>query len=799
MQSLSSVFQPYLPYLGIGTFILVTAYFVGRAVRGKPGPAESDWREELKDWSEKKIERRLEELVGKGEYRMAGEMAFSLEQWEDASGYYLKGKHPLGAAKSFLKQGKVREAAQIYQELEELPKAAALFEQSNDFASAGQIHYLQGELKKAAELFEQAGDKKRAAEIYYRAGLFRRSARLYEEGNEFKSAGEALAKALEQVEAKLGGELVPQDTSFFQTLSREAASDFSKAQNPDQAIALLDRAKLFEESATLLFELGRLKESAERCKMAGNLLKAAECLEKLGETGPAASLRADYYLEQGNKQEAVTEMEKAGSWERAAALYSELGDLKKSARALEKAGNFGAAGETWEKQESWQEAAEAYNQAGAFSKAGSCFEKAGELTRSSEMYEKSGEYYRAGSSLYRRGLLDRAVNSFQQVDKANPDYRKACSMLGKIFSEKGMLNLARESLRLAVDNQELSRSNLEDFYQLAVLDERLGDFEDSMAWYEKILLVNLDYQDARVRLERLRQQKTVIDSKSSMPSPMREDTHSLRESEPFGVEKPVRYEIVEEVGRGGMGIVYKARDTILDRIVAYKVLPANLKEHPTALRNFFREAKSAARLNHPNIVTVYDAGEEAGNYYIAMEYVEGETVKQILTREGKLPTKAMLLIAGQVCRALEYAHERKVVHRDIKSSNVMWTQERMTKLMDFGLAKVLEEVKGYQTMASGTPYYMSPEQALGKEVDQRTDIYSLGVTLFEMVTGQLPFRSGDAVYHHIHTPPPEAKSLDASVSDELSNLILRCMQKDSAGRFQNAKELLEALRKVRVE
>jgi len=793
--------QPYLPYLGLVVTVLVGLYFITQTVRGKAEPTELDWQEKIKDWSEKKIERQLQELLELGEFRVAADIAFYLERWPEAGEYYLKGKHSLGAARSFLKQGKIKEAAKIYQELDDLPKAAALFEQSNDFSSAGQIHYLQGELKKSAELFEQAGNKKRAAEIYFRAGLFRKAAQLYQEVSEFKTAGDALVKALEQIELKLGGEVVLTEMSFYQGLAREAAGNFRKAQNAEQAIALLDRAKLFDESGRMLEELGRLKESAERYQNAGMILKASECLEKLGEAGPAAELRAKYYLEQGKKQEAIAELEKAENWEQASAIYQELGDFKKSARALEKNGNFKAAAELWEKLENWQEAGEDYQKAGEFSQSGQCFERASELTRASEMFEKAGEFCRAGLSFYQRGLLDRAITSLQQVDKSKEDYQKACSLLGKIFQEKGMLNLARESLRLATENQEISRSNLEDFYQLAVLNERLGDFEDAMTVYEKILLVNLDYQDARGRLDRLKQQKTIIDSRStpSTPSAGMEDTQSLKETEPLGMEKPVRYEIVEEIGRGGMGIVYKARDTILDRIVAYKVLPGNLKEHPAALRNFFREAKSAARLNHTNIVTVYDAGEEAGNYYIAMEYVEGESVKQILTREGKLPVKAVLLIAGQVCRALEYAHERKVVHRDIKSSNVMWTKDRQTKLMDFGLAKVLEEVKGYQTIASGTPYYMSPEQAMGKEIDPRTDIYSLGVTMFEMVTGQLPFKTGDAVYHHIHTPPPEAKSIEASLDSELSNLILRCMQKDPQGRFQSAKELLEALKKVKVE
>ncbi|GAG16043.1 unnamed protein product, partial [marine sediment metagenome] len=220
-----------------------------------------------------------------------------------------------------------------------------------------------------------------------------------------------------------------------------------------------------------------------------------------------------------------------------------------------------------------------------------------------------------------------------------------------------------------------------------------------------------------------------------------------------------RYQIVAELGRGGMGIVYKAQDTVLDRVVAYKVLPDTLKENPQALKNFLREAKSAAQLNHPNIVTVYDAGEQDGRYYIAMEYVDGTTLKEILKRRGPIAPGGVMHVLIQLCEALAYAHEKKIVHRDVKTANTMWTREKQAKIMDFGLAKVLEEVRNHTTLVSGTPYYMSPEQTLGKNIDHRTDIYSLGVTVFELCTGRLPFMEGNIPYHHVHTPPPDPTSV----------------------------------------
>jgi serine/threonine-protein kinase len=243
-----------------------------------------------------------------------------------------------------------------------------------------------------------------------------------------------------------------------------------------------------------------------------------------------------------------------------------------------------------------------------------------------------------------------------------------------------------------------------------------------------------------------------------------------------------------------MGIVYKADDTVLDRTVALKVLPESLKESPQALKNFLREAKSAAALNHPNIVTVYDAGEQDGVYYIAMEYVDGNTLKDIIKRRGKIAPRGIVHVVSQMCEALAYAHEKKIVHRDVKTANTMWTKDRKAKIMDFGLAKVIEEVRNHTTVVSGTPFYMSPEQTLGKNVDHRSDLYSLGVSVFEMATGTLPFTEGNLPYHHVHTPPPRPQELEPELPDLLAGVIERCLRKDPEERYQSAREILAELR-----
>jgi serine/threonine protein kinase len=372
----------------------------------------------------------------------------------------------------------------------------------------------------------------------------------------------------------------------------------------------------------------------------------------------------------------------------------------------------------------------------------------------------------------------------QKIPADSPDIAAAAAILGGIFRERGMYSLAIKKLTHALANQELSSSNIPAFYELATVYEANEDARQAHDLYERILAFDYHYSDASERLDRTRKLLARLEAEQRA-----ESEAPLSSSRQAG-----RYRVVGKLGRGGMGIVYRATDTVLDRVVAFKVLPETLKENPQALKNFLREAKSAAQLNHPNIVTVYDAGEQDGAYYIAMEYVDGNTLKEIVKHRGAIAPGGIVHVLAQMCEGLSYAHEKKIVHRDIKTANTMWTRDRKAKIMDFGLAKVVEEVRNHTTVVSGTPYYMSPEQTLGKNVDHRTDIYSLGVTLFELATASLPFRDGNLPYHHVHTPPPDPMALNPKVPAFLAAIISRCLQKDPAARYQSAREILSELK-----
>lgn len=272
------------------------------------------------------------------------------------------------------------------------------------------------------------------------------------------------------------------------------------------------------------------------------------------------------------------------------------------------------------------------------------------------------------------------------------------------------------------------------------------------------------------------------------------------------VQKVVRlggYEVLSRLGRGGMGVVYKARQTSVNRIVALKVLPSSLSKDRNYLERFSREAKVAAKLNHPNAVSVLEFGESGGLYYYAMEYVEGANVRTILEREGKIDEREALAIVLQIAQALEHAHSLSIIHRDIKPENMMVMQDGTAKLCDLGLARqtAAEDASLTQSGAvMGTPYYMSPEQARGeKNLDIRTDIYSLGVTLFHMVTGQVPFTGtsiATIMAKHITQEPPLASDVEPQVSLSTSRLIKKMMEKEPRRRHQDPAELIEGINRI---
>ena len=259
-----------------------------------------------------------------------------------------------------------------------------------------------------------------------------------------------------------------------------------------------------------------------------------------------------------------------------------------------------------------------------------------------------------------------------------------------------------------------------------------------------------------------------------------------------------RYEIIMKIGSGGMADVYKAKDHVLNRLVAIKVLKQEYSTDATFVKKFRVEAQSAAGLSHPNIVNVYDVGEDDGVYFIVMELVQGITLKNYIDMKGKLDIREALNISVQIASGLSAAHENRIIHRDIKPQNIIMSRDGKVKVTDFGIAKVADSTT-VTTTAAGTVHYISPEQARGGYSDERSDIYSLGITMYEMVTGRVPFEGETnvavALMHFLSVRPPP-RQLEPSIPVSFEKIILKCTQKKPERRYASARELIADLRKV---
>jgi tetratricopeptide (TPR) repeat protein len=519
--------------------------------------------------------------------------------------------------------------------------------------------------------------------------------------------------------------------------------------------------------------------------LVGDLASAADALDAAGIGDPARRLRARLLERQGRASEAAAELEAAGDLDKAAALRASDDDHEGSAALYEQTGDLARAAAAHRAGGQWEKAARCYEELYDYGNALECWRELGNTERELDLLEKLGEYQDAAQLARELGDLERAIRNLQLVDARRPDYRHACRLIAELVSERGDHELAVAKFEEAIGENGLETASVDVLESYAEILGRAGKRDRALTTYETIQRRDATRTDLTARIQALRREVSAAATEASV---------SARGARmPAKTAEESRYELLEELGRGGMGVVYKARDTRLGRIVALKRLPDNLREHPTAVALFEREARAAAALNHRNIVTIYDAGQENGTYFISMELLEGRPLNDILARRTRLSARDTARIGMQIAAGLQYAHERKIVHRDIKTANLFFTRDQVVKIMDFGIAKSLEEVRRSTTVVGGTPYYMAPEQARGQGVDHRADLYAFGVTLFQLVTGSLPFMDGDVTYLHAHEAPPDPREVEATVPASLAELILRMMAKSPDERPADANEVAEAL------
>ena len=584
----------------------------------------------------------------------------------------------------------------------------------------------------------------------------------------------------------------------------------------------------------------RLRQELADCRREGDFLGAGQRYEALGKNraaldayrrGGHGAERVDLLLRLERRRDAKAFAREAEVWGAFADLCEEDGELAEAGAAHERAGHPFAAARCYEKAGELLLAADGYRRSGMAGKA-------------VELLMRSGTGGREEAE-----ALDSALRAATQDDGGShgPDLDAAIGRCAQLWLEAGEPGRA---VCLASDTERwkiaapIARDHLPASEETAELCTRAGDLlaaadilgtlgktreealsraeffdrqqrpEEAAHWYEvgeEWALAGERWAEAeepekaaeaKVRAGEFRQAADLFAragnttaqaeclrrAEAANPREQTEREPARDLSPPLdGLRNEERYVLGDELGRGGMGVVYRAEDLVLRRQVAYKSLPRDKVGDSQTGESLLAEARAVAQLSHPSIVQVYDAGRTAEGFFIVMELVEGNTFSELL-KQGKLSISAVVKVGRQVCSALAHAHGRRIIHRDIKPSNLLWTGGRRVKLTDFGLARALDESLGQVlTRPAGTPFYMAPEQIRGEPVDPRTDIYSLGCVLFELLCNCSPFAGeGYSIFHHLNTQPCDPRDFRLDAPGPLADLVRHCLHKDPEERPASA-------------
>lgn len=731
-------FDPRLISYGIGTVLVAAGgYGITRMIRGFQAREVSDRLGPM------------QAAVQEGNHYKAGRLAFEAGDWELA-------------ARHFLKAGRDVDAARAFRKAEDWDRAATLFEQGQDFVSAAacykklgnnhaQLRMLEAaqDWTAAAPLLEQSGDLRRAAEVWLQAGQLEQAAALYAKTGELKLAIQIRAGLAETAEQW------PEAGALW-------------AQIHDWARALPCFEKAGDEAAVtdLLVRLGRLEEAAGRHAAAGQHAEAAALYEQLGAFRKAA-----------------LHFQKAGATERAIQCLTLEGDKVTVVKLRAALGQID----------------EALRVALAVPPSDAAFPEAAQIAARLLLDRK--EHRQAA-----RILLQLLSAPLPAIEKLAIGKRAAQLFLdlgdgaqGRLVLDKltSIIHADPEDEAWALDIQrKLAKLPGASAPEVSLPGRHPATVGPTPTPTMAMAMASAEHTETFDGEEDLVGQSTMAypggrTATTAQAVPMPGMSHGSQ-GWPTGVPQALsaRYADLERLGQGGNGVVFRATDRLLDRTVVLKFMIQGTMPSEMARRYFLREVKLAAGLNHPNIVHIYDMGNTDDVLWYAMEFVDGMPLTGYLIQGQPIRDQVFLIsVLEQLSGALDYAHKQGLIHRDIKPDNVLVATDGTVKLLDFGLARVLDDGFGEQSVLAGTPYYMAPEQLDGTAIDHRADIYALGVVLFRMVTGQLPFSEGNVFVAHATEPVPDARAINPGLPLGIVHAIEKCMAKKPADRYSNCRQI----------
>jgi tRNA A-37 threonylcarbamoyl transferase component Bud32 len=615
-------------------------------------------------------------------------------------------------------------------------------EETADLATLARLYEVEGKWHLAAFAWRDAGENARSANNFRKAGLLDEAARSEAAAGRPREAAQLRLRQLKQLQQKLHA---------------NQASGIVRTPETDQLEIQVQQES--EELIPRLSELGMKNEMIEVLKTSGRTDEAVARL--VAENMDAAA--ADIARDAQRWDLAAPILERLNRWSEASDVYEVAGDLESAARCSERAGED-------------DRALQIYRNLGLTEKAAHCLARLGSLQD-------------ALVELHRAGMLREACEILRSYPGPVPDIPDVILDMAEQAHNDGEPRKSIACLQRAVVGVALQPGRLDPAVALARLLNDVGETEAAIGQLDRVLAFDFSYEPAAVLRDEIAAQLVSPDPSKTQPSTVASDT-----PQPPTPDAQDRYEILTELGRGGMGVVYKARDTRLERDVAIKVLRTTSEAEAARLK---QEAKAAATLNHPGIVTIYDFRAGFDGYFITMEYVPGEALDQLLQTQPERINNNLHTILMRLADAIAYAHRNHVIHRDLKPGNILLSPQQEVKILDFGIAARLDvSVDASSPSVCGTPYYMAPEQIRGESPTPATDIYAFGATAFHLATGEPPFKKGNIIEAHLKQDPPDPTEVSPRVSPELAAIILRCLAKRPAERFSAAEELRDALAAV---
>jgi serine/threonine protein kinase len=750
------------------------------------------------------------------------------------------------ASLHYLKAGDLRAAADVELRQENRDKAAWLYSRAGLFAKAAELFEAMDQSEPAAENFERSGAKGKAALLYVRAGQPAHAVRLFEEliAAAAQSGPESMLTEGERADlSRWHRQCAELQVKIGQP--SQAAPHFEAALLMEQAAQAWRKAGEAEKAAEIFLRLQRPDDAWAALHEAGKDL-----------SGVSPAVQAAILSRQGKHREAAEVLERAGSLYPASEEWKMAGDLLRAARLMEKEGETDQAADLYARAGHPAEAAVLMEKTRDFGAAATLFKAAGRHEDAARMLLRAGDPLGAARLCYERGDKEGCIKALQQVKRDSAEFRDASLLLGKIFSEQGLFTLAADKFQAALDGEEVNDATVDIYYALGRAHEGNGRVREALRAYESILACAYGHEDVLERIKTLRSRplttgpnaapvnaaapaasavpaaaatpresgprvatattKTRITPKSSRTGsapPAEADrtqpgTAARRglqpqaqaataattqaAAAPASENGAARYVVGKSIGRGRAGEVFRGVDSVLGRQVALRRILEGPGEAGKAGR-LLQAAAEAARLSHPHIVPVYDTGSDARGPFIVSGLAEGPSLRSLLQAKVRFELHRVVDIGRQIASALEHAHGRGVLHRNLRPENIHIAPEDRVAVSDFGLSVRLSDLTPQELSSGRLIQYTPPEALLRGRVDVGSDLYALGVVLYELAVGHPPFRGHDIGHQHVNDPVPMPGPGERPLPDFLRAVILRCLEKDRARRYPDAKALLEDL------